>query len=62
MERGKIDIVFSLQETQKKSLINDTEKFKMQFDFLKQFAIENGVSSDTIFASFIDASGARNGF
>ena len=41
LERGKIDIVFSLQETQKKSLINDTEKFKMQFDFLKQFDISD---------------------
>ena len=53
LERGKIDIVFSLQETQKKSLINDTEKFKMQFDFLKQFAIENGVSSDTILPALL---------
>lgn len=53
LERGKIDIIFSLQETQKKSLINDTEKFKMQFDFLKQFAIENGVSSDTILPALL---------
>lgn len=53
LERGKIDIVFSLQETPKKSLISDIDKFKTQFDFLKQFAIENGVSTDTILPALL---------
>lgn len=53
LERGKIDIVFSLQEIQKKSIINDTEKFQLQFDFLKQFALENGVSADHILPTML---------
>lgn len=53
LERGKIDILFTIQEIGVKNNFLEEEKFQLQFDQLKQFAIKNGVSTDQILPTLL---------